>query len=196
VLALAGRLGSAAAGLALLEAGLVPGDVSAARDPADPDPPDPDRPDPDPPDPDLADPDLAGLARAHCRPRPPYDAGPQAAASGATSMIDISDGLIADLGHIADASAVRIELASASLLAEPVARVKALRAAASLLRRDPMQWVLAGGDDHGLAATFPARAVVPPRWTVIGTVAQGSGVLVDGRSWTGPVGWEHFRDPG
>ena len=186
VLALAGRLGSAAAGLALLEAGLVPGDVSAARDPADPDPPDPDTPDPD----------LAGLARAHRRPRPPYGAGPQAAASGATSMIDISDGLIADLGHIADASAVRIELASASLLAEPVARVKALRAAASLLRRDPMQWVLAGGDDHGLAATFPARAVLPPRWTVIGTVARGSGVLVDGHSWTGPVGWEHFRDPG
>jgi thiamine-monophosphate kinase len=186
VLALAGRLGSAAAGLALLTAGLVPGDVSAARDPADP----------DPADPDPADPDLAGLARAHRRPRPPYDAGPQAAASGATSMIDISDGLIADLGHIADASAVRIELASAGLLAEPVAQVKALRAAASLLRRDPMQWVLAGGDDHALVATFPARAVLPPRWTVIGMVAQGSGVLVDGRSWNGPVGWEHFRDPG
>ena len=48
---------------------------------------------------------------AHLRPAPPYDAGPEAADLGATAMIDISDGLLADLGHVAAASGVRIDVA-------------------------------------------------------------------------------------
>ena len=52
----------------------------------------------------------AELLAAHRRPRPPYDAGPEAAGRGATAMIDVSDGLLADLGHVADASGVLIEL--------------------------------------------------------------------------------------
>src|SRR5262247_478198 len=48
----------------------------------------------------------AALIAAHRRPRPPYAAGPEAARLGATSMIDVSDGLLADLGHIAAASGV------------------------------------------------------------------------------------------
>src|SRR6266699_4475566 len=71
--------------------------------------------------------DLAGLAlleaglvgdplvREQLRPAPPYDAGPEAAGLGATAMIDVSDGLLADLGHVADASGVRIDLDSAAL---------------------------------------------------------------------------------
>jgi thiamine-monophosphate kinase len=50
------------------------------------------------------------LAAAHRRPEPPYAAGPVLAALGATAMIDVSDGLAQDLGHIARASGVRIEL--------------------------------------------------------------------------------------
>ena len=169
VLALAGRLGSAAAGLALLQRGVLPG---------------------------QADSDLAGLALAHSRPRPPYAAGPQAAALGATAMIDISDGLIADLRHVAAASGVRIELQSARLGAEPVASARALRAAASLLGRDWLEWVLTGGDDHALAATFPATTVLPDPWTAIGTVTEGGDVLVDNQTWIDPAGWEHFRHQG
>jgi thiamine-monophosphate kinase len=226
VLALAGRLGSAAAGLALLQAGVLPGHAGpdlagsglAGPDAADPDAADPDAADPDLADPDLANPDLAnpdlanpdlagpdlagpdlvspdlaGLALAHSRPRPPYAAGPQAAALGATAMIDISDGLIADLRHIAAASGVRIELQSARLGAEPVASAGPLRAAASLLGRDWLEWVLTGGDDHALAATFPAKTVLPDPWTAIGTVTDGSDVLVDNQVWIDPAGWEHFR---
>ena len=52
---------------------------------------------------------LAGLVAAHRRPAPPYDAGPEAALLGATAMIDVSDGLLADLGHVAAASGVAID---------------------------------------------------------------------------------------
>ena len=85
LVAVAGVLGHAAAGLALLTAGL------------------------------TQDPLLAPLITGHLRPAPPYDAGPEAADLGATAMIDVSDGLLADLGHVAAASGVLIDLDSAAL---------------------------------------------------------------------------------
>ena len=57
---------------------------------------------------------------------------------------------------------------------------------------DPLVWVLTGGDDYALAATFPQDTALPQPWRVIGTVSPGDGVRVDGRRW--PVGGhEHFR---
>jgi thiamine-monophosphate kinase len=35
---------------------------------------------------------------------------------------------------------------------------------------------------------------LPPRWTVIGSVKEGLGVLVDGQAWTGSAGWDHFSE--
>ena len=55
------------------------------------------------------------FVEAHRRPEPPYHAGPAAAGLGATAMTDVSDGLVADLGHIAAASKVRIDLRSGAL---------------------------------------------------------------------------------
>jgi thiamine-monophosphate kinase len=57
---------------------------------------------------------------------------------------------------------------------------------------DPMHWLLTGGEDHALAATFPGD--VPEGWITIGTVAEGEPeVLVDGRVYEGgPAGWDHF----
>jgi thiamine-monophosphate kinase len=200
VVAVAGTLGAAGAGLALLTAGAQVGTdpvldeptgadsallASLGADSADTDSADTDS---------VADDALPELIVAYRRPHPPYDAGPQAAALGATSMIDISDGLIADLGHVADASGVQIGLWLGALAAEPVAPASALAAAASVLgERDWLRWVLVGGDDHALVATFGPGVALPDRWTVIGEVTRGRGVLVDGRPWSGPAGWDHFR---
>ncbi|GLW24452.1 thiamine-phosphate kinase [Microbispora triticiradicis] len=159
VVAVAGRLGHAAAGLALLTAGAGAGS-----------------------------PELRELPEAHRRPRPPYACGPRAALLGATAMLDVSDGLLQDLGHVAEASGVAVALDAAAL---PVAEV--LAAAAGELGADPLEWVLTGGDDHALAATFPPAVRLPPEWTVIGEVEQGQGVRVDGQVRT-VGGWDHFRE--
>jgi thiamine-monophosphate kinase len=103
-------------------------------------------------------------------------------------MVDVSDGLVADLQHVAVASGVGIELDTSRL--EVPAK---LRDVGTALGVEPMDWVLAGGDDHALAATFPGASPPPSPWRVIGRVARGRGVLVDGTAYAGPGGWDHFR---
>lgn len=168
VVAVAGTLGQAAAGLALLAAGV---------------------------------PDYPDLVAAQLRPRPPYAAGLAAARHGATAMIDTSDGLLADLGHVADASAVAIDIATARL--EVSDRLVAAAMTISSRTGPPsapaslaLSWVLTGGEDHVLAAAFPASAQLPPGWRVIGAVRAGAGVTVDGAVHAGPDGWQHFRGGG
>jgi thiamine-monophosphate kinase len=174
-LAVAGRTGRSAAGLALLEAGLAgaPGAVGPSVAPA----------------PGVPGPagQFAGLLASHRRPQPPYACGPEAAILGATSMIDISDGLAADLGHVAEASGVRLDVETARLPGDPE-----LRAAAAALGADWLRWALTGGEDHALAATFPPQTDLPGHWAVIGTARRGRGVTVDSRPADGLRGWDHF----
>jgi thiamine-monophosphate kinase len=137
---------------------------------------------------------LAALLAAHRRPSPPYPAGPQAADLGATAMIDISDGLVADLGHIAEASGVQVNISAGQLGASGAVPAGPLREAALLLgRAEWLSWALAGGEDHALAATFPASVVLPEPWSPIGMIGLGSGVLVDGQQREDLSGWDHFR---
>jgi thiamine-monophosphate kinase len=65
-----------------------------------------------------------------------------------------------------------------------------LQAVGAALGADPLQFILGGGDDHALLATFPGP--VPKGWLEVGTVAEGSGVTVDGAEYDGPTGWTHF----
>jgi thiamine-monophosphate kinase len=157
VIVVAGRLGWAAAGLAILRAGL--GD----------------------------EPEFASVVSAHRRPLVPYAAAVDLAVQGATAMIDVSDGLLSDLGHIAAASGVACELTAGAL---PIA--DELRAAGERLGVDPVTWVAAGGDDHAFVATLP-RA----QSHVIGRVLAGEPAVrwADGGP-TGELGYEHFRSPG
>lgn len=167
VVAVAGRLGWSAAGLAVLRRGF--------RSPR-------------------------VLVEAHRRPEPPYDAGVQAAQLGATALVDVSDGLVQDLGHVARASRVRIDL-DASALEVPAA----MRDTAAALGTDPLEWLLTGGEDHAMAATFPAGVALPDAWTRVGRVLAAHGndddplasavVTVDGQPWPGS-GYDHFPGGG
>ena len=123
----------------------------------------------------------------HLVPQPPYGQGAVAAAAGAQAMIDVSDGLIADLRHVAEASGVGIDLSTATLAADH----DALTAAAAAVGVDPWPWVLGGGEDHALVGCFAGPA--PVGWRVIGRVLDGSArVLVDGREWRGYAGWQSY----
>jgi thiamine-monophosphate kinase len=127
------------------------------------------------------------LRRRHVVPEPPYGEGVAAAAAGAQAMIDVSDGLVADLRHVAVASGVGIDLSTLALAADH----DALAAAAAAADADAWLWVLGGGEDHALAACF--AGAVPAGWRVIGRVLDGPArVLVDGEEWRGYAGWESF----
>lgn len=165
VVVVAGRLGFAAAGLALLSAGVAEG----------------------------------ALVAAHRRPEVQYAAALALAEAGATAMIDVSDGLVADLAHVADASGVRMELASDDLPLGPE-----LTDAGLQLGVDPLQWVAGGGDDHAFAACLPADGWLkatallsalpaPCPFVQVGRVVEGApGVVFVDRDPGGPRGHAHF----
>ncbi|MEH3034096.1 MAG: thiamine-phosphate kinase [Aeromicrobium erythreum] len=130
---------------------------------------------------------------AHRVPTPPYPAGPQAALAGATAMIDVSDGLVADLGHVARASGVVVEVDTHRL--EVPAAVATV---AEAFGGDPLDYVLTGGEDFALAATFSAQTDLPTGWRRIGVVrdpraGEPVGVLVDGAPREGSPGHRHWR---
>jgi thiamine-monophosphate kinase len=168
--ALVGRTGRSAAGLALLAAGRA-GNGAAER-----------------------------LVADHLRPRPPYDAGPRAARAAATAMIDTSDGLLRDAGRLAAASGVRMDLDAAALTpdadlvaaadllgADPLSWVLTGGEDHALVACFPPAVTLPDG--------FVAiGAVLPPDDGSDAT--EDSTVLVDGRTRPGEGGWQHFRRPG
>jgi thiamine-monophosphate kinase len=154
--AVTGELGGAAAALRLLEAGGVSGGV---------------------PD-DLA---LALRAR-RLDPQPRLPEGRALAASGATAMIDISDGLGADAGHIADESGVRLEIDLATIPLQAGVREVAMAAG-----EDPLELAAGGGEDYELLCCLRAEWLDQARTavadaggslTVIGRCVPGEGVTL------------------
>lgn len=124
---------------------------------------------------------------AHLRPDPPLLAGIDAARRGASAMLDISDGLAIDAGRIAATSGVGLALDSADLAPD----VDEVAPAAEALGVDPLDWVMGGGEDHSLLATFAPESVPVP-FRAIGRVVESGGLTLDGAPWAGPAGWEHF----
>lgn len=130
------------------------------------------------------------------RPRPHIRTGEQIAGV-ASAAIDVSDGFLADLGHICEASGVG---AAVDVDRLPVSEV--VRAKAAPEQRE--RWALAGGDDYQLCFTVPRNKVgLVKTWidsklinaTPVGKIVKGSGVRCykEGRAYTPAAeGYQHF----
>jgi thiamine-monophosphate kinase len=182
-LVVTGELGGAAAGLLLLEDTTEAGGSALARSPFAA----------------LSDTNSErALIARQLQPRPRLEAGRALAAAGATAMIDLSDGLGGDAGHVAEASGVRLRIDATALpvqegvaaVAEATGRVAegvAATGEAAALPRDALLVATAGGEDYELLAALPAErldeaaAAVEARGTKltrIGDVAAGEGVEI------------------
>jgi thiamine-monophosphate kinase len=154
-LVLTGELGGAAAGLALLEAPSI-----AAR---------------------LTNSDA--MRARQLEPQPRLGAGRALAAAGATAMIDVSDGLGADAGHLAERSGVRLRID-----AETVPLAAGVPEVAAATDRDPWRLALGGGEDYELLATLPperlreasdsVREAEGIELTAVGEAVAGEGVEI------------------
>lgn len=141
------------------------------------------------------------LVARHRLPTPRLTAGRTIALSGAaTAMMDLSDGLASDLGHLCAASGVGALVEADRLPVSP-----ALRELGRATRRDPLEWAVRGGEDYELLVTAPEDRVtalisavesVGVALTDIGQVTDGRDVALswpDGRrSALGDVSWHHF----
>lgn len=138
---------------------------------------------------ELADPD--GYLAGRYRLPEPRVALREVLRAHANAAADVSDGLIADAGHLGQASGLAVHLdldrlplsaaGRAWLEAQPN-RAEALRALAS------------GGDDYEIVCTARPDVAAGLGLTVIGVMAEGEGigVMVDGRAIAaGPGGWKH-----
>lgn len=107
------------------------------------------------------------------RPMPPIQSGIEAV--NATSMLDISDGLAKDAHRISKASGVKLVI-SKQALDGYCARLDDV---ADRLEVQSLDWVLFGGEDHSLLATFPEGVVMPRSFKPIGRIEAGVGVYLD-----------------
>lgn len=126
-------------------------------------------------------------------PNPPLETGPAAARAGAHAMMDLSDGIAKDGGRMARASRVVIDLDRRALEKEAAL----LAEFAAICEVDPLNWVLGGGEDHGMLAAFGPDAVLPEGFRVIGSIrapreGEACAQLLDGVEVTG--GWDHFKN--
>ncbi len=158
IVAVAGTLGRAAAGLALLQSGNA-GAISAYDD----------------------------LVNTQLRPNPPISSGIEAAEAGATAMLDLSDGLARDAARIARASGVSLSIDEKQLQGFEAV----LEQAAQAIEADPKIWVIGGGEDHSLLATFDSKSQIPRSFKPIGVVVEaGKAEVFLGGQPLNEQGWD------
>ncbi len=139
----------------------------------------------------------AALKQRYDAPTPRVEVG-QALIGVANAAVDISDGLVADLGHIARASGLGINLDAETIPLSPEA------ALAISIKPELRVKALAGGDDYELALTAPPSKSPAIRTiaaqsgvtiTRIGQTSDGTGVAMSngqGEAMSLPAGWRHF----
>lgn len=141
------------------------------------------------------------LIAAHQKPRPPLKMGKALGKSGlAHAMIDISDGIAKDLGHICEQSGTGALLQATSIpISEEVHRV------ASEAEKSPLEWALHGGEDYELlftASSAHEEKIVSLTTKVsgspaakIGTIIHEDGIWLEtekGKEPLKPGGYVHF----
>jgi thiamine-monophosphate kinase len=163
-LAVTGELGGAAAGLLLLEQRA---QVRSSFQPHS----------------DANDDRMRSMLHRQLKPRPRLAEGLALAEAGATAMIDLSDGLGGDAGHVATASGVGLRIEAGALpLGEGVAEL------ATACGRDPLELATSGGEDYELLVVLPEGQLAPAsaavaehgktKLTRIGEVVAGEGVEI------------------
>jgi len=177
LLVLTGELGGAAAGLLLLERPELEDAVAPQT--------------------------AANLKRRQLRPTPRLRAGAALAAAGARAMIDLSDGLAGDAGHVAAASGAALRIDAGAI---PLA--KGLAEVAAAAGHDPLELAASGGEDYELLAALPAERLTEAATrigeaaetslTPVGEVGEGEGVEIrlPGGGTLRTTGFDQLDPPG
>jgi thiamine-monophosphate kinase len=134
--------------------------------------------------------------RRHLSPRPQLALGRWLGRQRRAAAIDLSDGLSRDLARLCHASGVGATVAAGALPAPPH-----LLGLAHLLGRDPLELMLAGGEDYVLLFTLPRRAAPPPLagCREIGEITRETTLRIREQGRVRPLrpaGWDHLRAGG
>jgi thiamine-monophosphate kinase len=134
---------------------------------------------------------------AQLAPRAPIGFGTAAAEAGATAMLDVSDGLVLDARRLAVASGCAVSFDPAAIARE----ARALIDTDAVVGDRAADFVLSGGEDHALLATFPADVPLPPGFRALGTVVEAASApggrpdaLIGDRPHSALGGWDPYAD--